>query len=274
MNFRQWVAAVVVAGGIAGAVSSVHAQEKGLLYAHRGGAHEFEENTMDAFRSCYDKGIRGFETDIRMTKDGVLVVLHDDTLDRTHNGTGPVEHKTAEELLSITSKKSGQKFLFLEEFLTYLEDKPGIYLELEMKTSKKELYPDERLEEYCQKLHALAMKKQPKGSFYYFTSFDDRPLKIIHKMDPKANLLYITGGPCTAEFIEKAKALGAIRVGCRMDGTSRAAVRDAQKAGIKVNGWPGHSVEDYYLAVGLGVDAICSDIPLQILALKQKIEKE
>lgn len=239
------------------------AQEKGLLYAHRGGAYEFEENTMEAFRGSYEKGLRGFETDVRMTKDGELVILHDDSLDRTHNATGAVEHKTAAELRSVTTKK-GQPFLFLDELLAFLADKPGIYLELEMKTSNKELYPDSRLKEYCRKLHDAVERRQPMGSNYYFTSFDERPLKIVKALDANAKLLFITGGPCTPEIVQKAQELGADRIGCRMEGTTRAAVRDAQKAGLKVNGWPGHNLQDYHLAVGLGVDGICSDVPVAI----------
>ncbi|HTN77439.1 MAG TPA: glycerophosphodiester phosphodiesterase family protein [Pirellulaceae bacterium] len=271
MNIRWALALILVSGWFTVAASAVTAEEKGLLYAHRGGGHEFEENTMDAFRGCYDKGLRGFETDVRMTKDGELVILHDDSLDRTHNTTGPVEHKTAAELRAVTTKKDGQRFLFLSELLDYLADKP-VYLELEMKTSNKELYPDARLAEYCQKLVAAAQARQPKGAAYYFTSFDERPLKIIKELEPKADLLFITGGPCTPEFVKKAQSLGAKRIGCRMEGTTRAAVKEAQKAGMLVNGWPGHTLQDYHLAVGLGVDAICTDIPLAIQAWKAKQE--
>lgn len=90
---------------------SALAQEKGLVFAHRGGAWEFDENTLAAFQGSYGKGLRGFETDVRMTKDGALVILHDDTLERTHNGTGRVEEMTAEELRPLKTKKSGQPVL-------------------------------------------------------------------------------------------------------------------------------------------------------------------
>jgi glycerophosphoryl diester phosphodiesterase len=50
------------------------AQERGLVFAHRGGAHEFDENTLVAFKESYARGLRGFETDVRMTRDGVLVI--------------------------------------------------------------------------------------------------------------------------------------------------------------------------------------------------------
>src|SRR5690606_22096184 len=82
-------------------------------FAHRGGLREFEENTMFAFKSSYENGLRGYELDVRMTKDGELVVLHDDKLDRTHDGTGSVEHFNAEELRGIKSKNQHEPLLFL-----------------------------------------------------------------------------------------------------------------------------------------------------------------
>lgn len=248
------------------------AAEKGHLYAHRGGSYEFEENTMAAFRGSYEAGLRGFETDVRMTKDGVLVILHDDKLERTYNATGSVEEMTAAELREVTTKKGGQRMLFLDELLTFLADKPGIYLELEMKTSNKKLYPDKCLEEYCRKLNAAAQAAKGKDSSYFFTSFDDRPLKIMKKVDPQAELMFISGGPCNDELIKKGKELGCKRIAFKMDGTSRAAVRDAHKAGLLVNGWPGHTLEDYHLAIGLGIDGICSDIPVAIQQWKAKHE--
>lgn len=263
MKAQSLVLVCLVACGTLAASVPVAAQEKGLLYAHRGGAFEYEENTLEAFDACYQQGLRGFETDIRMTQDGHLVVLHDDSLDRTHQASGPVEHKTAAELRAIKTK-NGQPFLFLDELLEYLSDKPGLYLELEMKCSNQKLYPEERVKEFSKKLYAAAQASQPEGSFYVITSFDQRPLKVIKEIDADADLLLITGGPCNTEIIEQAKRLGVKRIGCRMEGTSRAAVREAQAAGLRVNGWPGHTLQDYHLAVGLGVDAICSDIPVAV----------
>ena len=248
------------------------AQVKGpLVMAHRGGAHEMEENTMAAFRTSYEKGIRGFETDVRMTKDGVFVILHDDSLDRTHTATGAVEAKTVAELQGVKSKKSSEKLLFLEEFLDYFADKPGVYLELEMKTSNKKLYPDDRIEEYCHKLHKIAEARKPKGSIYAFTSFDERPLKAVRALDEKAQTLFIAGKPLSPEFIQKAKSLKVNYIGCQLSGTSRTMVKEAQKQGFKVNCWPGHTVEDYYLSLGLGVNVHCTDIPLAIQKVKEHL---
>lgn len=248
-----------------------YGQEKGpLIMAHRGGSHEFEENTMQAFRSCYEKGIRGYETDIRMTKDGVMVILHDDSLDRTYNGVGAVENKTAEELKGLVTRK-GQKFLFLDEFLDYFADKPGVYIELEMKTSNKTLYPDSRIAEYCRVLHKTAEARKPKGSIYAYTSFDVRPLKAIRSLDAKAQTLFITGSPLSKEIIEKAKGLEVNYIGCQLSGTSRTIVKEAQKQGFKVNCWPGHKTQDYFLSLGLGVNVHCTDIPLAVQEVSDKL---
>jgi len=253
----------------ASVTSSGWAQEKGYLFAHRGGAHEFEENTMDAFRASYAAGIRGFETDVRITKDGELVILHDDSLERTHHATGPVEHKTAAELREIKTKGSGQDFLFLDELLDFLADKPGFYLELEMKTSNKNLYSDEQIMEYARKIHAAAAR-EPEGSFYVLTSFDERPIRALRQIDPEVDAMFITGKHCSPELIAKAKELGIKRIACRMEGTTRAAVKEAQKEGLRVTGWPGHSIQDYHLALGLGVDGICTDIPCEVLKYQAK----
>ena len=273
MTFRRLTACVLTIGwalGMPCAPAQGAGEKEAILFAHRGGAHEFDENTMAAFRASYEKGLRGFETDVRMTKDGVLVILHDDKLDRTHAGTGPVEEKTAAELRSVRSKKTGAPLVFLDELLAYFADKPGIYLELEMKTRNTGLYPDGRLEAYCRALLEAVGKRKPAGSTYVFTSFDERPLRTMKPLDPEADLLKITDGPCTPEAVARAKALGARRIGCRMDGTSRAAVREAQKAGLLVSGWPGHTLQDYHLAVGLGLDAICTDIPVMVQEYKAR----
>jgi glycerophosphoryl diester phosphodiesterase len=244
---------------------SVRAEpKKPFHFAHRGGAFEFEENTLFAFRSSYEKGLRGFETDIRMTKDGKLVILHDDSLDRTHNGKGPVEDLDSETAKGITTKKQGEPLLFLDALLDFLADKPGLYVEFEMKTSNKNLYPDERIEAYVREVHSHVTARKPAGSTWVFTSFDPRPLKAIRKIDPQAEIMFIKGGPLDESVIKAASDIGARRVACKMEGTTRIAVKDAQKRGFTVTGWPGHDLNDYFLGLGLGVDAICSDVPVKI----------
>jgi len=68
-----------------------------LAFTHRGGSLLWPENTMLAFRGAVEMGYRYVETDLHATRDGALVLIHDDTLERTTNGSGPVwEHTLAE----------------------------------------------------------------------------------------------------------------------------------------------------------------------------------
>jgi len=69
-----------------------------LVYAHRGGAALRPENTLEAFDHGIALGADGIELDVHLSRDGVVVVHHDDTLDRTTNACGPVRAYTADEL--------------------------------------------------------------------------------------------------------------------------------------------------------------------------------
>ena len=93
--------------------TATYAQQQEIrVFSHRGGRMEFDENTMAAFQASYDAGYRGFEVDIRLTKDGEMVITHDHTLERTTNGKGIVEEKSADELRTLLTKKGG-KLAFL-----------------------------------------------------------------------------------------------------------------------------------------------------------------
>ena|SRR5690554_3864775 len=245
-------------------IPKVSAQEKAVqLFAHRAGAYEQDENTLEAFQNSYDKGLRGFETDVRISKDGVLIISHDSSLERMTTSQGLVEEMTAAELRQVKTK-NGNPLLFLDDLLDYLADKPGVYLELEMKTNPN-LYPQEKLEKFCDQLYRKAMAKKPEGSTYLLTSFDKRPLKYLKATYPTVDLLFITSSPLTDEVIQETLDLGINRVGCNLNGTSRKNVRDAQAAGILVSCWPGQSVEDFLLGIALGSDYLCSDVPVAVL---------
>ena len=72
-----------------------------LIIAHRGDLSTAPENTLPAFQRAWDAGADGVELDVRVTRDGQLVVFHDGTLDRTSNGRGPVSSCTLEEIRSL-----------------------------------------------------------------------------------------------------------------------------------------------------------------------------
>ena len=84
-----------------------------VAFAHRGGAGLFPENTLFAFEGALELGATALELDVRATRDGELVVLHDPTVDRTTNGTGPVSSFTLEQLKRLDA---GYRFEVRGEF--------------------------------------------------------------------------------------------------------------------------------------------------------------
>ena len=72
--------------------------------AHRGYSGKFDENTMLAFKKAIEYKADGIETDVQLSKDGVPVIIHDETLDRTTNGHGFVHDYTLDELKVFRTK--------------------------------------------------------------------------------------------------------------------------------------------------------------------------
>ncbi len=110
-----------------------------IMAAHRGDKDCRPENTMPAFMHAIELGADGIETDLHQTKDGVIVMMHDHTVDRTTDGTGRVCDMTLEELRKLDAgvKKgpeyAGTRIPTFEEFLDLVEPVEGLLLNLELK---------------------------------------------------------------------------------------------------------------------------------------------
>lgn len=242
-------------------ISFSYAQQASVkIFAHRGGKLEFDENTITAFQDVYQKGLRGYEIDIRRTKDNHLVIFHDADFKRIIGIEGSVEQSTLKEIKALRTKK-GNIIPTIDEAMAFFNSKPGLYVEFEMKTNSP-LYEQKVLEEYCDELYKKIHENMPASSDYLMTSFDDRPLKYLKTTYPSVDLLMIRGEGLSQKVLDQAKALGITRVGCKMDGTTRGMVKDAKKQGFTVSLWPGLSVDDLILGVALGSDYLCTDVPV------------
>jgi glycerophosphoryl diester phosphodiesterase len=109
-------------------------QGKDNIYvaAHRGLCSQYPENTISAFRAALEAGVDQIETDIQVTKDGELVLIHDLQVDRTTNGTGYVYDFTFEELRKLDAG-NGERIPTLRELMELVKDVPGLTLDLELK---------------------------------------------------------------------------------------------------------------------------------------------
>lgn len=128
--------------------------------AHRGWCAKYPENTMGAFRAAVEAGVDQLETDVRVTKDGELVLIHDATVDRTTNGTGRVCDKTLAELLALDAGSykgeefQGARIPTLREFMEYVKSLPLMTLDIELKEYPSD-WPDGTAYDVCDRVLAM-----------------------------------------------------------------------------------------------------------------------
>lgn len=108
--------------------------QRPIVAAHRGVPSITPENTMVSYRKAYELGADLIETDLHMTKDGKVVVMHDYTVDRTTNGTGAVKELTLEQIRALDAgvkfgpEFAGEKVPTFEEFLAEFKGKDVVLL--------------------------------------------------------------------------------------------------------------------------------------------------
>lgn len=151
-------------------------------YAHRGASEYYPENTLSAFYAGIAMGANGIETDVQRTKDGILVLFHDDTLTRVTGAKGSVADHTYEELLQLTvSGKTGtlfDKIPTLEDFLRFFG-----WREL---TFAVELKMDGVAEQTIDLLERFSMR--PK---VILTSFNPESIRAAKAYDPRYRVGYL-----------------------------------------------------------------------------------
>src|SRR4051794_10527930 len=158
------------------------------IIGHRGAAGHAPENTYAAFDRGLAMGVDGVETDLRTTRDGVLVLLHDATVDRTTNGTGAIAEMTWEEAQRLDAAArfrdgahefGGQRIPCLDEFLDRYGGRTTFRLEIKQRGVESA---------------ALRAVRAPRlMDTAVFTSFQLDALKSIRPAAPEAQLAYLSG---------------------------------------------------------------------------------
>lgn len=181
------------------------------IWAHRGCSQRYPENTMSAFEKASEiKCLTGVELDIQLSKDGHMVVIHDERIDRTTDGTGYVKDYTLAELKRFKINASHGKTEYIptiEEVLDLLQDKlrdKKLKLNIELKNN---VCPYEGMEN---KIVNLVHRRALEESVIY-SSFYAQSLRKIRLLDPEAELgildtkssdcLYKLKGGCGADAI-------------------------------------------------------------------------
>lgn len=169
-----------------------------LIYAHRGYSANYPENTLSAFEAALPY-VDGVELDVQLSKDGRLVVIHDETVDRTTDGTGWVKDMTLQELRQL--KIDGyERIPTLEEVLGLI-GRSDVTLNVELKTDQY-AYPG------IERLAWLAVDEFHMTGRVVFSSFNRETLVRMRDVAPRARLavLTLTGESDTVSFAETIRA--------------------------------------------------------------------
>ena len=145
------------------------------IFAHRGASGYAPENTLEAFRLAMEQGADGIELDVHLTKDGEVVVIHDETLNRTSDGQGKVRDYTLEELKKFSfhnhiEKYKGVQIPTLKEVLDLVENS-SMKVNIELKTG---IYWYEGIEE---KTMEIVKEKIKKYENYFVDKVSDIKVK-------------------------------------------------------------------------------------------------
>lgn len=231
------------------------------VYAHRGASAYAPENTLPAFRLAEEQGADGIELDVHLTKDGELVVIHDEKLDRTTNGTGLVKDYTLAELRTFCADNGMAGFAdvripTLREVLEQV--KPGkMLVNIELKTG---ILWYEGIEKKTLDLVAeLGMQDR-----IIYSSFNHYSIAEVRRLAPEAQTAYLFGDiPCDIEKYAAQRGVEGLHPGlyCVKMGSLLKAYLDS---GLAVRVWTVNGEEDLRWLMEEGADVITNDPKLAL----------
>jgi glycerophosphoryl diester phosphodiesterase len=248
------------------------------VIAHRGGRGLWPENTLHAFRAATALGADVLEMDLRQSADGELVVLHDETVDRTTNGTGPVATLTLTELKRLDAgyrwtPDAGKTFPYRGQGITVptlrevLEALPNSRLNLEIKPAGPGL-----ARPLCDMIRARDMERR-----VAVVSVDQMAMDAFRSACPKVataatkdevmrfvGLSTVLLGPL---FVPHAEAFQVPEKLGRWNVLTPGFAREARRLNMKVEVWTVNETEDMKRLLGLPVDGIMTDYPDRLLAV-------
>ena len=233
-----------------------HNKKITAVTAHRGFSTAAPENTLAAFQAALDSGADYIELDVQLTKDGELVVFHDDTIDRTTDGSGKLSSFTYDELQQFSAGswfgKDGefddQRIPKLSEVLDLIGD--DIMINIEIKRHGNVAATAEKVVEL---INEYGIR-----SSCYVTSFSYPALKTVKKLDPKIKTGLIAN-LATSTSYSQLKNIDAVSMNYIF--VNQSVVDTAHLNGKKVFVWTVDRPLEIQQMVNLGVDNIITNRP-------------
>lgn len=221
-----------------------------LVIGHRGAKGLYPENTIGSVRKAIDLGVDMVEIDVHVCATGEVVVIHDERLERTTDGTGFVRQKSLGYLKELEAGR-GERIPTLRELLDAVDRRVALNVELKGHGTAGPVL--KILNEYIQ--HHRWEPEQ-----FVVSTFMRKKLKRLSRSHPPvpvgALLAYRPWG-----FIRFAREIRAYSVHLNLRLASPQLIREAQQAGMKVFVWTVNDPADIERIMGYGVDGIFTDFP-------------
>ena len=227
-------------------------------FGHRGCSGNYPENTMLAFQKAIEAGADGIELDVQFSKDGRLVIIHDETLDRTTTGKGLVKNHTLEELKSLDAsyKFAGQygvnQIPTLCEVLDYMSDKDAV-TNIELKTGIFEYEGIEEAVLNCVRKHNVSDK-------VIISSFNHYSILRMRELAPDLKCGLLTD----CWLINAGKYVHDLNIPCyhpAFRNLTPEITKEIKQYGLEINTWTVNTLEDFKNLESLGIDIAIGNYP-------------
>ena len=231
------------------------------IIGHRGGAAGYPENTFASFKKAVEIGADGVEFDVHLTKDKKLVVIHDERVDRTTNGSGYIKDLTLRELKNLDAgsyfspKFAGERILTLEEALELTRSSNLINIEI-----KNNIIKYKQIEREVVSI----IKKMNLESKVICSSFNHYSIALVKQLSPeiKTGLLYVSR--LYKPWIY-AKRMGVEAIHPHYYSLSSDIINHCHKNNIKVHAWTIDDKNALKQVISKGVDTIITSYPERAL---------
>ncbi len=253
------------------------------IIAHKGASGLAPENTMAAFALALEMDVDMIELDVRHTKDEEIIVFHDQTLDRTTNGTGDVHDYTLEEIKQLDagswfdSKFSDEKIPTLNEVLDLVDGKCKVLIEI--KHMEHPHYHD-----FSEKLIDVIREEKNGFEWCILQSYEHDYIEEAHAYDKRVQTKQLIVGedsaPLIAFYVESRMHLGRSEKSEQLttlnphySTLSPRRVFRMHARGYKVFTWPVNERDEMIKMLNMGVDGIITDNPHIAIELRNELKK-
>jgi glycerophosphoryl diester phosphodiesterase len=240
-----------------------------MVFAHRGASLYAPENTLAAFNLAIEQGANGVELDVKLSADGVPVVIHDQTVDRTTDGHGKVNELTLDQLKSLDAGKLfADKYHVvqiptLDEVLEEISKRTIVNIELTNYASPS----DDLVPRVAKIVQAHALENQ-----ILFSSFLGRNLRIAKQLCPQVPvaILCLPGLPGIFNRSGLLTNTSPEIVHPYLLDVTPSLVDREHKRGRRVHTWTVNAEKDLEFVLSCGVDGVFTDDPLTALRVMER----